>query len=748
MIISIFIPSNNSPNMIILWDKLSFFNYFRISVYLIGCAFVPGSLIYRLTFKNDILSSKFNVNPLIIKITIYPLISFGFIGISVLILDQINLNSDLIGLLLFILILILFLLELVKEKKENNRIDIKIIKINISIYTFIVLLLAIGVAIISIGFQIGWDYLISGDPWDAIKYAKHIGDIGGNPLYINSYPSFWGYISFGLSILGGLPFINLNTLLAPFSYLFITSIYLLTKALLFQHKTKYAILSILLISIFSGILLNPLVSPLIFVSIYYYIYKSFSYFLLFVSMAIFIILLKNSTKEDYWPNRKKVELFMYLGLIGFFLVVSFMTYIYPLFFGVLFLFIYCLFSSKHRKLINMKYYCYLLIFIFVFLLIFDVIMDFYLSNTLISLFLGFFNYDFIIKVLTYIPAPILIYSLYSIFLSIILMITFSKKFSEKKIKKRTKNLTIKKIFKFFLIVFIILGTIEFSFILLEVIFVNLNFSNNSFFFLFLNKIFLNLGVIGVFGICLSYYCWKRDKFLFLTLTFWIIIPFMLAFIKHFIEFLETFPLSPESISEHDVLIMNYWFDRLWFYSIPSLCIFASIGLFKLFKKIREFKIFNKIRISPTFSKNILALTLFFSSFSGIVITGFVYGNSNFRYTDTQIETLGWISENIPIHSGIVVGDNFFMGVGTDSITFVRQYFFYDIFEVEYNETKCIEQIGYLKNKTIQYAVISQFFISYYLNKSDFTNNFLIPNFYNVTLYQYGDLSVHYAPFFD
>ena len=74
--------------------------------------------------------------------------------------------------------------------------------------------------------------------------------------------------------------------------------------------------------------------------------------------------------------------------------------------------------------------------------------------------------------------------------------------------------------------------------------------------------------------------------------------------------------------------------------------------------------------------------------------------------------------------------------------------FYDIFEEEFNETKCIQQIDFLKNNTIQYAVISQFFISYFLNKSDFVNNILVPDFYNITLYSNGDLLVHYAPFFD
>jgi len=205
---------------------------------------------------------------------------------------------------------------------------------------------------------------------------------------------------------------------------------------------------------------------------------------------------------------------------------------------------------------------------------------------------------------------------------------------------------------------------------------------------------------------------------------------------------------PIEISERKLININYWFERIWAYSIIPLCILASIGFFHLHKKIKDSYFLSSKKSVVNSFKYLFFLGIVSFSFSGIVFTGILYGNANFRYSDDQIDTLSWISENIPIHSGIVVGDNFFMGVGTDSITFVRQYFFYNIFEADFNQTKCIEQIGYLKNKTIQYAVISQFFISYYLNKSEFTNNILIPNFYNVTLYQNGDLSVHYAPYFD
>jgi hypothetical protein len=194
--------------------------------------------------------------------------------------------------------------------------------------------------------------------------------------------------------------------------------------------------------------------------------------------------------------------------------------------------------------------------------------------------------------------------------------------------------------------------------------------------------------------------------------------------------------------------MNYWFNRIWFYSIPALSILASIGLFELLSKFRRYKFFLKHKFLLLVPKNIISLSLVLFSFSGIIITGIFNSSTKFRYSNNAIHSLNWISENIPIYSSIIVGDNFFVGVGTDSITFVQQYFFYEIFEREYNETQCIQQIEYLKKENITYALISQFFISFYLNKSNFTNNILLVNFYNVTLYQKGDLSIHYAPYFD
>ncbi|MFX1350563.1 MAG: hypothetical protein ACFE92_17970, partial [Promethearchaeota archaeon] len=224
--------------------------------------------------------------------------------------------------------------------------------------------------------------------------------------------------------------------------------------------------------------------------------------------------------------------------------------------------------------------------------------------------------------------------------------------------------------------------------------------------------------------------------------------FLLAFVLIFIENITIFPFSPEKLSEASLFMMDYWFKRIWIYSIPALCILASIGFIELLIKFKNTRIYLKYNFLQPIPKNIISLSLIMFSFSGIIFSGILYGNANFRYSKPAITTLNWITENIPIRSGVLVGDNFFMGVGVSSITFVRQYFFYDIFEEDFNETQCIEQIEYLKNNTIQYALISQFFISYYLNKSDFVNNILLPEFYNITLFDHEGLSVHYAPYFD
>ena len=215
MIVAFFIPSVEESSTIMLWENIEFLNYFRAIIFLIGCAYLPGANLYNLFFHKSVLHEKFKVEPYFLKLSLYPLMSFSFLGICVLILDQFGFNRIQIKYILFILILILFFSDFFIGKTRPINQQLNRNKGSISKHTLIILILAIGVATISIGFQLSWSYLISGDPWDSIKFAKYIGDSEINPIFIYTYPNFWGYISFSLSALSGLPLININSFLAP-----------------------------------------------------------------------------------------------------------------------------------------------------------------------------------------------------------------------------------------------------------------------------------------------------------------------------------------------------------------------------------------------------------------------------------------------------------------------------------------------------------------------------------------------------
>ncbi|GAG33328.1 unnamed protein product, partial [marine sediment metagenome] len=232
-VIAVFIPASTTNKSIINWEYVSLFNYIKAIFIIVSCAFLPGANLYSIFFRKDEISKKFAIESFFVKITLYPLISFGFIGIVVLIFDQVGIIRDFIGLFLVVTIIFLCLIDIFLQKLRVNNIELEIIRIKISKNVCVILLFTFAISLISIGFQIGWSYLPPGDPWDGIKYANHIGIMGTSPIYIDYYPNFWGYVSFGYSILTGLPYINVNTLMAPFNYLFVASVYLFMKSLLF-----------------------------------------------------------------------------------------------------------------------------------------------------------------------------------------------------------------------------------------------------------------------------------------------------------------------------------------------------------------------------------------------------------------------------------------------------------------------------------------------------------------------------------
>jgi hypothetical protein len=751
MFITIFTPPVHTKT-IYFWEFIFPPSYFRAIVFIIGCAYLPGAAIYNIFFSKSALQERFKVESFFFKISVYPLMSFSFIGVTILIFDQLRFTMEIIMFLLFALILCLTVIDLILQNKRNTFIRGKEKSIRISKHTLIILILAFGIATISIGFQIGWKYLVSGDPWDAIKYANYIADPVNDPIFLSyKYPNFWGYIIYGLSSMSGLPFININTFLAPFSYLFITSSYLFVKSILINSNPKYAVLATFLMATFSGIFTNPLVPSLIFVGEFYFIYKSYSYCLFFIGMALFLILINRKSNQindlktrKFWQS----EDFKILSLSSLFFLLCFMTYIFPLFIGVIFLLLFCLFSKRERIYFNFSYFLHLSYLIILFFLIFDIILQFYLSHIIVFFFLVFFNIEFLTVMIQAISPPILTYSLF--FVALILLYLLKRfVFSNNrriKVKLLSSKLNSFRIFKIFLLLFASLLVIEIVYHITEIVVIDFNLSIKLFFFLYLDKIFLSLGFIGTLGVLLSIYIIKRHKRLFLILLSWIILTFLFASLLIYIEWMLNLGIIPDSYFEENPVLI--WFDRIWIYSIPPLCIFASIGFFELGRKLKETKYIKERKTFQSSLKVLSFISLIFFSFSGVIITGLNYGNANYRYSETRIETLGWISENIPLHAGILVMDNFFMGVGIDSITFVRQYFLNDIFDEKYNESTYLQQYNDLKIRNVQYAHISEQYLSLLPRVENFTYSFLIPNFYNYTVYSLGDLTVYYAPFFN
>ena len=72
MCLSLFIQPISSPRTIILWKKVGIFNYIRAIIFILGCAFLPGASIFNIFLHSTKLEEKFKVEPLLIKITLYP----------------------------------------------------------------------------------------------------------------------------------------------------------------------------------------------------------------------------------------------------------------------------------------------------------------------------------------------------------------------------------------------------------------------------------------------------------------------------------------------------------------------------------------------------------------------------------------------------------------------------------------------------------------------------------------------------
>ena len=292
-----FIPPITFSEMIIAWEQVPVLNYVRGIIFLVGCAFVPGSCIFALIFPKSTLHEKFNIEPFFVKIIIYPIITFAFLGTIILIFDKLGFVREIFAFALFLTILALYIFNIFIQKHRNQGFaSFKTTKISVSKNTAFMLFAALCVIIIALGIISHTKYLSELDGYRAISYSNFIGTTEANSIKIyNTYTYYWSCISFGLNALSGLPAININALLAPFLYLIILSLYLLMKSFFQSKKEIYAILSTLLAITFSSLfyifqndIAHERISLFVFDGLFTFRYKSFALILLIISLSLFI----------------------------------------------------------------------------------------------------------------------------------------------------------------------------------------------------------------------------------------------------------------------------------------------------------------------------------------------------------------------------------------------------------------------------------------------------------------------------
>jgi len=803
LIFVLFIPPINSPNSVILWEEISPLNFIRAILAIISISYLPGANLYSLIFSKNDLPTKLKIDTLLLKITLYPLLSWSFVGFLVLILDQIGLVSNLIYLFLVISIFAIFLLDL-KIKLSQEKIQISRVKtITIRKSTIIILALASGIALFSIGVSLGQLYLFGKDDWVSVSPAIYVGKLNLNPLsekvIFSNNPEFWGYIIFGMSQFSGIPFINTNVFLAPFCYLFITSPYILFRIFLFKQKEIVAILATGLFAIFSGAfsiistLYDYNISEFIIRMEFHFINKTFAYIAFFLALSLILFVFKgnfsNKTKNSKFINKQSKVLF----LSAYLLILSFLSYMIPFLMGILLVLIFCIFYKKDLREENFKIFIQWLFYVISSLFIIDLITVFHFSSLAIQRFRGMFNFDIIQDLLGIIPYPIIFYLIFCSFL----LFNYSLYLFFRKYQSKIKKISIKKnsnnLYKFFLVIFTIFVLIYLSDYIfttivdqrlegfkiiidlgnwdiisndLKAYYINKVIKHtylglNEFYFVQLNMFFLDLylfftkiGLIGIIYMYLSYFCFKsrNERQSFKILFIWFIFSFIFALIPLNLQYLFDYNADYQ-LFYNDFFdlkkLLFYWYNRIWFYCFPSLCIFGAYGISKMFKKIRNNKFFKKREYMNLQLKLIAFSFITIISYSGIISTGMSHASTEGRYSDSTIEMVGWISENLPYGSNLLIDKNFKLKstVRMMTMTYCNITFFEDVFDANSDPSQMEENIDLLKDHQIYFALINWEYLYFNPNYYNFCINILIPKFYTTPLHMAGNYVLYYAPLF-
>ena len=666
MVMVFFIKPVLFSEMIVDWKIITLSNYVRSFIFLAGSAFLPGACIYSTLLKKLNLPERFNIEPFFFKLAIYPLISFPFLGFVSLILDTLELPRDIFGEILLLIIILLFLLDFLKSKGKDKY---EFTAIKISRNTLFIILLSIAVIIITLGIQFSVKYLLEGDSYIGINYASYIGESTTNPLdKFYSYTMYWGYVSFSLSQLCGIPAINVNVLLCPFIYLFISTLYLFIKALLSRFREKIAICSVLLIIIFSELFYvkNSLTAPgresialFLLDGILNFRYKSFALFLLIISLSLFII----SSDFDSKSGRRQKILVLFIS--SWLLLQSIMIYSFTIIPAFSFIFFYCISSkNKKRDFSSFKIYWFYFILMFIIMDLMSTCLFSWKYTSYFSSFIGIEKppLEDVLILNAFVIYSILLSSLFIIFL---MNKIYLKYYFNRFVKYRKSHKLTTLIFVFFIGIFTILITLEVLFnILLNI--------NIDFFFFYLHIVFLNIGIIGIIGIYSLQSIYKSKRRIFFNLFLWFIFFFCLASLLIFLRWFQYSSLPPFIIPADEYFYMMYWFNRIWQYSIIPLSIFASFGIVKFFENSKPINmvILRNIRLISKF----FGLTiLLFLTLSNTILAGFYWYNIPYKMKDDEIQILGWVEANLPRGTNIVV-DRYNFNNRLDKIAFCNPYF--------------------------------------------------------------------------
>ena len=741
MIAMLIIPPISSPTTIILWTKIELLNYLRAIVFLVGLTYLPGACLYNIFFHENNLHEKFNVEPFLLKITLYPLLSFSFIGISVLLLDQIGLIQETITLLLFLIILELLILDLFIQKYRGDKIKFSSETIEISTYTLAIVIITIGLGLAFFGLTLYTQYLTpKHDNWAGIQPAFYIGRLNisqiSDRLYFSNYPTFFGNTIFGLSVLSGLPYVNTYVILMPINYVYILSAYLMMKVILSNFKEKQVVLATILM-----IILNH------FYYVYYDIYKNYSHSLLFICVALFFIITRNYEIEvnPKLGVKKTIKIGdLKLLILGALLItLSYMTYMFPLLIGFIFIFLYCLFSEKSKKLQNFKVLTKFTFLVIIFFIIFDISMNYYLSYIAMERFLIFFQFELMTRIFEAIPIQYIVYSiLIGFFISCVFIQYLLLKFFKKNDKRKYRfKINSKIVFNSFFVLLTFLLIIEIISVIINLILPDIDIINTNFFLYYLDKLFWFFGLFGTVPIYLSYHFFKQKKQLFNILISWVVFLIVLGSVLIYLQWIVTFPSPPQDLSVDLEIFMSYWFRRISVYAGIPLAAIGSIGIFEYGKNLGRKKIFNKNNKFNRKGSQYLIISMilcYMCSYNIIRLNTYSY------LTDDEVQVLSWMSENIPPNSGLLMEDNFELRRGIETMTYYGIYNVSDYFKKgDYSQAEYNNTIDLLKENYIQYILYTPYFISEHNNGSLFINNF-----YNATLYQCGHFNIAYAPYFD